>query len=204
MAGGAQSMPLLMRLVDILFGLPYILLVVLLAVAVDGLLIQREGADLGSAAFRQFVNVHDSAGGDRRESAGWRWRRVIRGQVLSLREQPFIEAAQAGRGPGPSRQFLLHLLPNLMGPNHRLCHPGSTSGHSLGELPELSRDRSPGALCPAGATLLLNGLSELNTVKSRWWLLLWPCALIGSTLLALNFLWVTTSRSGLIRFVRST
>ena len=41
--------------------------------------------------------------------------RVVRGQVLSLRAQPFIEACKA-TGIGEWRIFTRHLLPNLVGP----------------------------------------------------------------------------------------
>jgi oligopeptide transport system permease protein len=40
--------------------------------------------------------------------------RVVRGQVLSLKERPFVEAAKAA-GASPARVFRVHLLPNLMG-----------------------------------------------------------------------------------------
>ena len=171
-----------MRLIDILFGLPYILLVVLLAVAVDGLL-QREGADL-SSGFRQLVNVLTllvAIGG-----VSWlAMARVIRGQVLSLREQPFMEAARAGGVPA-SRQFLRHLLPNLMGPiivYATLAVPAAILSESFLSFLGIGVQEP----LPSWGNLAANGLSELNTVKSRWWLLLWPCVLIGTTLLALNF-----------------
>ena len=41
--------------------------------------------------------------------------RVVRGQVLSLKAQPFMEAARA-MGVGVRGQFVRHLLPNLVGP----------------------------------------------------------------------------------------
>jgi oligopeptide transport system permease protein len=179
---GGRTDAALMRLIDILFGLPYILLVVLLAVAVDGLL-QREGADL-SAGFRQLVNVLTllvAIGG-----VSWlAMARVIRGQVLSLREQPFMEAARAGGVPA-RRQFLRHLLPNLMGPiivYATLAVPAAILSESFLSFLGIGVQEP----LPSWGNLAANGLSELNTVESRWWLLLWPCVLIGTTLLALNF-----------------
>ena len=41
---------------------------------------------------------------------------------------------------------------------------------------------------PSWGNLASEGLSELNTVKSRWWLLVWPCVLIAVTLISLNLL----------------
>src|SRR5207342_1087659 len=41
--------------------------------------------------------------------------RVVRGQVLSLREKEFVEAARAS-GASPPRVILRHVLPNMIGP----------------------------------------------------------------------------------------
>ncbi len=41
--------------------------------------------------------------------------RIVRGQVLSLREKEFVEAAKA-MGFGPMRILVRHILPNIMGP----------------------------------------------------------------------------------------
>lgn len=179
---GGRTDAVLMRLVDILFGLPYILLVVLLSVAVDGFM-QKSGTDL-SGAFRQLVNVATlliAIG-----AVSWlAMARVIRGQVLSLREQPFMESARATGVPA-HRQFALHLLPNLMGPiivYATLAVPAAILSESFLSFLGIGV-REP---LPSWGNLASTGLSELNTVKSRWWLLLWPCLLIGSTLLALNF-----------------
>ncbi len=172
----------LMRLIDILFGLPYILLVVLLAVAVEGLM-ARGGLEPGSG-LRHLLNVLTllvAIGG-----VSWlAMARVIRGQVLSLREQPFMEAARAGGVPA-QRQFLRHLLPNLMGPiivYATLAVPAAILSESFLSFLGIGV-QDP---LPSWGNLASGGLSELNTVESRWWLLLWPCALIGATLLALNF-----------------
>ena len=179
---GGRVDAVLMRLIDILFGLPYILLVVLLAVSVEGLM-ERDGLDLSSGA-RQVVNVLTllvAIGG-----VSWlAMARVIRGQVLSLREQPFMEAARAGGVPAP-RQFVRHLLPNLMGPiivYATLAVPAAILSESFLSFLGIGV-QDP---LPSWGNLASNGLSELNTVESRWWLLLWPCLLIGTTLLALNF-----------------
>ena len=184
MAGwaGGRLDALLMRLVDILFGLPYILLVVLLSVAVDGYL-QSQAAEMGEAG-RQFVNVLTllAAIG----AVSWlAMARVIRGQVLSLREQPFMEASRAVGVP-LKRQFLRHLLPNLMGPiivYATLAVPAAILSESFLSFLGIGV-KDP---LPSWGNLASSGLSELNTVKSHWWLLFWPCLLIGTSLLALNF-----------------
>lgn len=111
--------------------------------------------------------------------------RVIRGQVLSLRKQPFMEAARA-MGVPVHRQFLRHLLPNLLGPiivyatltvPQAVLQESFLSFLGIGVKPPL----------PSWGNMAAEGLTELNTVKVRWWLLLFPCVLLGTTLLALNF-----------------
>lgn len=111
--------------------------------------------------------------------------RVIRGQVLSLKELPFMEAARA-MGVPVHTQFLRHLLPNLVGPivvyatltvPQAILQESFLSFLGIGVKPPL----------PSWGNLAAEGLTELNTVKVRWWLIVTPCVLLGVTLLALNF-----------------
>jgi ABC-type dipeptide/oligopeptide/nickel transport system permease subunit len=111
--------------------------------------------------------------------------RVIRGQVLSLKAQPFMEAARAIGVPW-RRQFTRHLLPNLVGPiivyatltvPQAILQESFLSFLGIGVKPPL----------PSWGTLAAEGLGELNRYKSHWWLLVFPCVLLGTTLLALNF-----------------
>ena len=170
-----------MRFVDILYGLPYILLVVLVSVAADGV-ISRLGLDPSSAA-RQVVNVSTllfAIGG-----VGWlTTARVVRGQVLSLREQPFMEACRA-QGMGSRRQFTRHLLPNLVGPivvYGTLAIPGAILSESFLSFLGIGVQ----APLPSWGNLASDGLGELNAPGSRWWLLFWPCMAIAMTLVSLN------------------
>lgn len=180
---GGRTDAVLMRFVDILYGLPYILLVVLFSLAADGV-IARGGLD-PSAASRQLVNVLTllvAIGG-----VSWLTiARVVRGQVLSLREQPFMEACRA-LGIPPRRQFLGHLVPNLIGPivvYGTLAVPAAILSESFLSFLGIGVEEP----LPSWGNLASEGLSELNTVKSRWWLLAWPCVLIAVTLISLNLL----------------
>ena len=170
-----------MRIVDILYGLPYILLVVLISVAADGV-ISRFGLDPTSTA-RQLVNVATllfAIGG-----VGWlTTARVVRGQVLSLREQPFMEACRA-QGMGAYRQFTRHLLPNLVGPivvYGTLAIPAAILSESFLSFLGIGVQ----APLPSWGNLASDGLGELNAPRSRWWLLFWPCLAIAVTLISLN------------------
>ena len=111
--------------------------------------------------------------------------RVIRGQVLSLKAQPFMEAARAMGAP-VHRQLLRHLLPNLVGPivvyatlsvPQAILQESFLSFLGIGVKPPL----------PSWGNLAAEGLAELNPYKSHWWMLLFPCVLLATTLLALNF-----------------
>ncbi|MDZ4752906.1 MAG: ABC transporter permease [Phycisphaerae bacterium] len=180
---GGRVDAILMRIVDILFGLPSILLVVLLAVAVNGR-IERLGTDI-PAWLRQgieLVTLLVAIGG-----VSWlTMARVIRGQVLSLKQQPFLEAARA-MGLSPTQQFRVHLLPNLVGPiavYATLAVPAAILSESFLSFLGIGI-RDP---LPSWGNLAADGLTELNTVASRWWLLVAPCALIAMSLISLNFL----------------
>lgn len=179
---GGRVDAVMMRIVDILYGLPNILLVVLLAVAVDGLT-ERFEADL-SPGTRQVINVLTllvAIGG-----VTWlTMTRVIRGQVLSLKKLPFMEACRA-TGVPLRLQFMRHLLPNLLGPiivYATLTVPAAILSESFLSFLGIGV-KEP---LPSWGNLAASGLNELNIVRSRWWLLWWPCLFIGVALLALNF-----------------
>ena len=91
----AGSTTLLMRLVDILMAFPGILL----AIAFTAVL----GPGLDHVILALCL-------------IGWTgYARLVRGEILSLREREFIQAARALGGP-PKRIILRHLLPNLVPP----------------------------------------------------------------------------------------
>jgi oligopeptide transport system permease protein len=92
---GGRVDNLLMRFVDVWYAFPD-LLFLLVVVAV-----------LGPSLFTIFVAIG---------VIGWvDLCRLIRGQVLSLKEKEFVEGARAA-GSGPSKIILRHLLPNTLGP----------------------------------------------------------------------------------------
>lgn len=178
---GGRVDAVLMRVVDILFGLPTILLVVLLAVAAEGAW-ERLALEV-SPTTKQRANLlvlMIAIGG-----VSWlTLARVIRGEVLSLRERPFMEACRAAAIPW-QRQLIRHLLPNLVGPivvYAALAVPAAILSESF--LSFLGIGVQPPV--PSWGNLAADGLSELNLVHSRWWLLVWPSVLIAMTLLMLN------------------
>jgi len=113
--------------------------------------------------------------------------RVVRGQVLSLRSQPFIEAARA-LGLPERRIFFKHLLPNLVGPitvYATLTIPQAILQESFLSFLGIGVN----APMATWGSLAADGLQPaLNPIVSHWWLLLFPCLLLAITLLSLNFL----------------
>ncbi len=246
---GGRTDAVMMRAVDILYGLPYVLLVVLLAVAVDGAVSHyrkqqnqvkarieaqyqaalaeaktiRATADSVPATAERTELVLRAAALES-QAAGLRYdkpplmsfvetreglirvltllvaigtvswltmARVIRGQVLSLRAQPFIEAARACGVP--SRRILWrHLLPNLVGPivvYTTLTVPSAILQESFLSFLGIGVQ----APMPSWGNLAAEGMNELHALgipgqQVRWWLIVWPCTLLGLTLLSLNFL----------------
>jgi oligopeptide transport system permease protein len=236
---GGKVDDVMMRIVDVLYGLPYVLLVVLLAVASDALIEEmtsksglrerwiRQEATLvakergwaedarsvsalldGDAKLRAELESKADAKPELKptpmsEGARTRWQiatllvaiggvswltlaRVVRGQVLSLKAQPFIESARAIGCP-VWRVFFVHLLPNLTGPivvyatltvPQAILQESFLSFLGIGVRPPM----------PSWGNLAADGLSELNTVQSNWWLLVFPCVMLGLTLLALNLM----------------
>lgn len=170
---------LLMRIVDVLYGLPYLLLVILFKIAFEkplALLVRSEG-------LANFIVLFTAIG-----IVSWlTMARVVRGQVLYLRSLPFVEACTA-LGLSQWRIFTRHLLPNLVGPivvYATLIVPSAILQESF--LSFLGIGIQPPL--PTWGALAADGLQPaLNPVHSQWWLLVFPCALLAITLLALNFL----------------
>ena len=162
---------LLMRLVDILYGLPYILIVILFQVAFSS---SRVGSVVVLFVAIGLVSWLTMA-------------RVVRGQVLSLRAQPFIEACRAS-GLTEWRIFTRHLLPNLVGPvivYATLTVPQAILQESFLSFLGIGVQKP----LPSWGSLASDGLlPALNPIDSRWWLLVFPCVLLATTLLSLNFL----------------
>ncbi|PYS61376.1 MAG: peptide ABC transporter permease [Acidobacteria bacterium] len=97
---GGRIDNLMMRLVDVLYSLPYIILVIVL------LAVFRRNTALG-----QLVLLFVALG-----SVSWlTMARIVRGQVLSLKNQEFVLAARA-TGVSTPRIIFRHIVPNTLGP----------------------------------------------------------------------------------------
>ena len=160
--GGKIDM-FMMRIVDIIFALPFTVFVILLTVFFG----------------RKFVLLFVAIG-----AVQWlMMARIVRGQVMSLRGQEFIEAAEA-LGLSKARIIFRHMIPNALGPiivYATLTVPAVMlleaflSFLGLGVQPPMS---SWGALIKEGA----------DSMEEFPWLLIYPGLILALTLFSLNFL----------------
>ncbi|GEP41556.1 ABC transporter permease [Brevifollis gellanilyticus] len=195
---GGRVDALMMRVVDLLYAVPRILFIMIFIAAfdsvfkdwLDGIRLWSQEAGwkrLEEAAhylmpYSKIVVMIISLG-----LVEWlTMARIIRGQVLVLRELTFVTASRA---MGQSNWQILrkHLLPNLS--TIILTYLTLT-------IPAVILDESflsflgLGIEDPAASwgSLLKDGAQVINPVESKWWLLAFPAVLMSLSLLALNFL----------------
>ncbi len=160
---GGRVDDLMMRVVDVLYALPYIFLVILLLVFFSKSLVMLFVA-LGLVQWLTMA-------------------RIVRGQVLSLKHQTFVEAARA-LGASDAAILFRHIVPNTLGPvivyttltvPAVILQEAFLSFLGLGVQPP---DASWGTLVSDGSRAI--GLFP--------WLVVFPGLAMSLTLLAFNFL----------------
>jgi len=161
-AGGKLDM-VMMRIVDILYALPFAIFVILLMVF------------FGQNIILLFVAIG---------AVQWlTMARIVRGQVMAIKRQEFVEAAHA-LGLRRRRIVFRHIVPNLLGPiivyatltvPEVILLESFLSFLGLGVQPPHS---SWGVLIKEGAEVM----------EEYPWLLLYPGAVMALTLFSLNFL----------------
>lgn len=160
---GGKLDAVLMRVVDILYALPFTLFVILLTVW------------LGRELWLLFAAIG---------AVEWlTMARIVRGQVASLKRMEFVEAAHA-LGLRKRRIILRHMIPNVLGPvivYTTLTVPAVMlleaflSFLGLGVQPPMS---SWGSMIKDGA----------DRMEEFWWMLVFPAGAFSTTLFCLNFL----------------
>lgn len=180
---GGRVDGVLMRIVDILYSLPNIVFVMLmLTLAEDPLTrwLDRVAPALLPAGRLLLLFVSIGA-------VAWlNMARIVRGQVLTLRHRPFVLASQS-LGAGHVRILLRHILPNIAGVvivYLTLTVPAVILYESFLSFLGLGI-RPPQASL---GTLIADGAQQLNPLRIRWWLLVFPAGLLAGTLMALNYL----------------
>ena len=195
---GGRIDALMMRAMDIMQSIPRILLIMILTAALDGhvksmldaarLWAQNahwatiEGLFRDAIPYSRILVMILSLG-----IVEWiEMARMVRGQVLVLREMTFIAAARA-MGQTPWGVLKKHLLPNLSTiiiTYLTLAIPTVILDESILSFLGLGID-DPAA---SWGSLLRDGSQVINPIDSKWWLLVFPSLCMSLGLLALNFL----------------
>lgn len=164
---GGKVDEVMMRLVDFMYGLPYMFLVILIMLM------------FSESARGDMLPVFLALG-----LVQWlTMARIVRGQVLTLRRQEFVLAAEL-LGASDARILIRHVLPNVLGVivvYATLMVPSVIILESFLSFLGLGVALSWGQLAA-------DGIAVLNPIRSYWWILLWPSLFLGATLLSLNFL----------------
>jgi oligopeptide transport system permease protein len=160
---GGRLDVVMMRIVDILYSLPFVIFVILLMVIFGRNIYLLFGA-IGAVEWLDMA-------------------RIVRGQVMSLKKQEYVEAAVA-LGLRKRRIILRHMIPNVLGiviiystlivPSVMLLE-AFLSFLGFGVQPPMS---SWGTLINDGA----------KSMESYPWLLIFPSLFFALTLFSLNFL----------------
>ena len=160
---GGKTDNVMMRLVDIFYALPYMIFIILLMVVFGRNLLLLF---LAIGAVEWLVMA-----------------RIVRGQIQSLRQQEYVEAAMS-LGLSPAAIIIKHLIPNALGPvivyttltiPNVMLLEAFLSFLGLGIQPPQS---SWGVLISYG----------VETMEEYPWLLIFPGLALTLTLFALNFL----------------
>ena len=153
----------MMRIVDVLYSLPFIFFVILLMVT------------FGSNIILIFVAIG---------AVEWlTMSRIERGQTLTLKHKEFVEAARAA-GFTQGAIIARHIVPNLLGPvvvYVTLTIPAVILAESFLSFLGLGVQPPMASL----GTLISNGAQDMELA---WWLLLFPSLVMIVTLMCFNFI----------------
>jgi oligopeptide transport system permease protein len=175
---GGRTDQLMMRLVDVLYSLPFIFIVIFVLA-----LLNAPRDDLARKAWVSREAVLFVVIG-----AVW-WltmARVVRGQVLSLRHSAFVTASRA-MGASTLHILRVHVLPNVLSivvVYLTLTIPAVMLFEAF--LSFLGLGIAPPRV--SWGTLAADGVDAINPLRIYWWLVLFPALTMGATLLALNLL----------------
>jgi oligopeptide transport system permease protein len=160
---GGRIDNLLMRFTDIMYAFPDLLFVLIIVAA------------LGPTLLNIFVAIG---------LVSWvGLARLVRGQVLSIKEKEFVEAARAA-GSSPVKIILKHLLPNSLGP----VIVSLTFGIPAAIFTEAVLDFLGVGIRPPTPTWGVMVFEGYAAVDSYPYLVIIPCVALSMTMLAFNFI----------------
>jgi len=153
----------MMRIVDVLYSLPFIFFVIILMVMFD----------------RNFFLLFVAIG-----AVEWlTMARIVRGQTLSIKQKEFIEAARAG-GVNSAAIIARHIIPNVVGPVMvyvTLTVPGVILTESFLSFLGLGIQEP----LTSWGVLISDGADQMETAP---WMLLFPALFMAVTLFCFNFI----------------
>ncbi len=182
---GGKADALLMRVVDILYALPFTIFVILIMVFLKEPMNQLD-AGLRQLSFLSGLQGIGKIVGLFAAIGAVEWltmARIVRGQVLTVKKMEYIEAART-LGYGHTRIIFRHIVPNILGPVivfTTLTIPAVMMLESFLSFLGLGVD----APLSSWGTLIKDGADKMENYP---WLLVFPGGVFACTLLALNLL----------------
>jgi oligopeptide transport system permease protein len=160
---GGRVDAIMMRIVDILYGIPFIILIILLMVIFG----------------RNLVLLFMAIG-----AVEWlTMSRIVRSQVMSLSQQEFVLAAEA-MGVSKKDIILRHLIPNAIGP---VIVYATLTVPQIMLLEAFLSFLGLGVQAPMSSWGLLIRDGAVS-MEEYWWLLVFPSLAFSLTLFSLNFI----------------
>src|SRR5262245_30513010 len=160
---GGRLDSMMMRLVDVLYSLPFLFFVILLMVVFG----------------RHIVLIFVAIG-----AVEWlTMARIVRGQTLSIKRREFIEAALAG-GVSTAKIIRRHIIPNTIGPvivYVTLTIPQVILMESFLSFLGLGVQEP----YTSWGVLIADGAAEMETAP---WMLVFPAVFLATTLFCFNFI----------------
>jgi oligopeptide transport system permease protein len=160
---GGRVDSLMMRIVDIIYSLPFMFFVILLMVV------------FGNHIYLIFIAIG---------AVEWlTMARIVRGQTLSLKQQEFVEAARAS-GTTDFQIIARHIIPNVLGPvivYVTLTIPQVILAESFLSFLGLGVQEP----MTSWGVLIADGASTMETAP---WVLIFPALFLAVTLFCFNFL----------------
>jgi peptide/nickel transport system permease protein len=159
---GGKVDAIIMRLADVQLAIPGLLLAIALVAVVGGSLVTI----IAILGFTGWVG----------------YARIVRGQVLSLKERPFVEAARCA-GAADGQILLRHILPNVWTPvivvatNH-------VGGVIIAESSLTFLGIGVPRTMPTWGTMIADGRGYIETA---WWIATFPGLVLTLTVLAIYF-----------------
>jgi len=167
LAGGWVD-EIMMRVIEIISGVPFVLYVILLMVVMNEVF-QMKGSNFATILLAMSIIYWIPMA------------RLVRGQILSLKEQDYVMAAKA-LGASTMRILIKHVIPNIMGPI--LVYLTLTIPEAIFTEAWLSfLGLGVSAPFASWGTLASDGA---KTLRSYPWQLFFPALFISLTILAFN------------------